>query len=74
MKFDKDNDYGEDISINDIVYIKLKVLEKFPNGDIKLQYLPRRGKYEYAAKRVNAIFIKRPKLKILKWLVNKLAV
>ena len=74
MKFDKNNDYGEDIRINDIVYIKFKVLEKFQSGDVKLQYLPRRGKDEYAARRINAIFIKRPKSKILKWLVNKLAV
>lgn len=53
-------DEGYDINVGDIVFIKFEVIEPPTRyGDIKLKYFPRRGQDEYAARKVNAVFIKR---------------
>jgi hypothetical protein len=70
----KDMDLGVDLRVGDIVYIKAKIMAGVYNGgDVEIQYLPRNGYDEYAKKRINAIFLKRPKNKIIKWVVNTFA-
>lgn len=73
MRLDNCEDSASDLAVGDIVFIKLRVLEPpTKTNDVKLQYLPRTGKNEYAANSVNSIFIKRPRSKLLQMLINKL--
>lgn len=64
-------DEGFDLNVGDIVFIKYQVIEP-PTawGDIKIRLFPRNGKDEYAASRVNAVFIKRPGPRWLKRIFN----
>jgi hypothetical protein len=66
-------DDATDLQKGDIVFIKFEVLEPPTNlGDVRLRYYARRGADEYAAKSVNSIFIKRPKSRLLKRIINKI--
>lgn len=64
---DKGIDEGYDINVGDIVLIKYEVIEPPTKyGDVKMRLFPRNGNDEYAASRINAVFIKRPKSRWLK--------
>jgi len=69
MKF-TDYDSGDDIRVGDIVFIKYKVLDVSQPDNPKLQFLPRNGKDEYAAKNIASIFLKRPKSRFIKRLLR----
>jgi hypothetical protein len=74
MRLDAGLDDGTDLSVGDVVFIKYKVIEEpTAAGDVKLQYLPRNGQSEYAARSVNAVFVKRPGQRWLKRLLNRVA-
>jgi len=64
-------DNGSDLRVGDIVFIKFIVLE-LPTaiGDVKLQYLPRNGKDEYAGSTIASVFVKRPSAVWVKNLLN----
>ncbi len=67
----KYSDNGDGLKKGDIVFIKFEVLETpSPVGDCKLRFLPRNGKDEYAAKSINAVFIKRPAARLAQRFVN----
>lgn len=54
-------DNGYDLNVGDIVFIKFEVIGPPTSyGDVRLRLFPRNGKDEYAADRINAVFVKRP--------------
>lgn len=64
-------DEGYDLNVGDVVFIKYQVIEPPTRyGDVKLRLFPRNGKDEYAAKKVNAVFIKRPGQRWAKRMLN----
>ena len=64
-------DEGYDINVGDIIFIKYEVIEPPTKyGDVKLKLFPRNGKDEYAASRINAVFLKRPGYRWLKNILN----
>ena len=74
MKLDTYVDEGYDLNVGDIVFIKFEVIKPpTASGDTELRYFARNGKNEYAARRVNAIFIKRPSKRWVKRIWNYVA-
>lgn len=71
MKLTEDEDAGQDLKVGDIVFIKFIVASKpTPVGDVRLQYIARNGRDEYASRSVNSIFLKRPSSRLMKWIVK----
>lgn len=69
----KTEDYGQDLEIGDIVFIKCYVASN-PNthGDVELQYVGRNRYNGYGKSSTNSIFLKRYRSRFMKWIVKKL--
>jgi hypothetical protein len=67
MNLEGKEDFGEDLKIGDVVWIK-GVIDQLPNkyGDVKVRYFARPNYEEYARPSVNPIFLRRSKLNWLR--------